>query len=62
MAFQLLRRTRGVMLMVLAWPESGFQDGAARLRGPLPSFRMRCVAPCPHQLGAVGPSPRPPAR
>ena len=32
--FQLARRTRSVMLMVLAWPESGFRQGAARL-GPL---------------------------
>jgi hypothetical protein len=32
MAFQLARRTRSVMLMVPAWPESGFREGAARLR------------------------------
>jgi hypothetical protein len=32
MAFQLARRTRGVMVMVRAWPESGFRDGIARLR------------------------------
>jgi hypothetical protein len=32
MAFQLARRTRGVMVMVRAWPESGFRGGIARLR------------------------------
>jgi hypothetical protein len=32
MAFQLVRRTRSVMLMVPAWPESGCWEGAARLR------------------------------
>ena len=29
MAFQLVRCTPSVMLMVLAWPESGFEEGAA---------------------------------
>jgi hypothetical protein len=32
MAFRLARRTRSVMLMVPTWPESGFREGAARLR------------------------------
>jgi hypothetical protein len=32
MAFWLVRRIRAVMLMVLAWPESGFREGVARLR------------------------------
>ena len=31
MAFRLARRTRGVMVMVRAWPESGFREGIARL-------------------------------
>ena len=29
MTFQLVRCTPCVMLMVLAWPESGFEEGAA---------------------------------
>jgi hypothetical protein len=32
MRFRLARRARIVMLMVPAWPESGFREGAARLR------------------------------
>jgi hypothetical protein len=32
MAFQLVRFIPSVMLMVLAWPESGFEEGAVRLR------------------------------
>ena len=34
MAFRLARHTRSVMLMVPAWPESGFGEPAAG-RGPL---------------------------
>jgi hypothetical protein len=37
MAFRPTRRTRSVMLMVPAWPESGFREGAARLRLSLQS-------------------------
>jgi hypothetical protein len=33
MAFRLARRTRTVVLMVSAWPESGFRGRAARLGG-----------------------------
>ena len=33
MALQLARRTRIVVLMVPTWPESGFREGVARLRG-----------------------------
>ena len=33
MAFQLAWRTRIVVLMVPTWPESGFREGVARLRG-----------------------------
>ena|SRR5690348_17814155 len=33
MAFQLARRTWFVVLMVPTWPESGFREGVARLRG-----------------------------
>ena len=33
MAFQLARRTRIMVLMVPTWPESGFREGVARLRG-----------------------------
>ena len=33
MAFQLVRYTLIVVLMVPTWPESGFQEGVARLRG-----------------------------
>ena len=40
MTFQLARRTRSVMLMVQAWPESGFREGAARLR---PLAKRHCA-------------------
>jgi hypothetical protein len=33
MAFQLVRYTRIVVLMVPTWPEFGFREGVARLRG-----------------------------
>jgi hypothetical protein len=33
MAFQLARRTRIVVLMTPTWPEFGFREGVARLRG-----------------------------
>ena len=33
MAFQLARSTRIVVLIVPTWPESGFREGVARLRG-----------------------------
>jgi len=33
MAFQLARRTWFVVLMMPTWPESGFREGVARLRG-----------------------------
>jgi hypothetical protein len=36
MTFQLARRTRIVMLMVPAWPESGFREGVARHRATTP--------------------------
>jgi hypothetical protein len=32
MTFRLVRRTRTVVLMVPAWPESGFRERIARLR------------------------------
>ena len=32
MTFQLARRTRTVLLVVLVWPESGFRERAARVR------------------------------
>jgi hypothetical protein len=33
MAFQLARRTWFMVLTVPTWPESGFREGVARLRG-----------------------------
>src|SRR5689334_25447994 len=33
MSFQLARRTGIVVLLVPTWPESGFREGVARLRG-----------------------------
>ena len=33
MALQLARHSRIVVLMVPTWPESGFREGVARLRG-----------------------------
>jgi hypothetical protein len=47
MAFQLVRRTRSVMLTVPAWPEFGIRDGAARLR-PLALRRLAVDSSSPN--------------
>jgi hypothetical protein len=48
MAFQVARRTRRVMVMVRAWPESGFREGTAgcgRLLTGNTRFRHRATPP-----------------
>jgi len=48
MAFQRARRIRNVMLMVPAWPESGFRDhapGRSPFVGRAASRRMRYADP-----------------
>ena len=44
MAFHLVRCAPFVMLMVLAWPESGFEEGTARLP---PLLRPLAQRHCP---------------
>jgi len=57
MALQLARRTRIVVLMVPTWPESGFREGVARLRGRgLAGRRGRQLA-LPGGLGRRGRGP-----
>ena len=41
MAFQLAPRRRGVVLTVLAWPESGFREPAAGRSGVSGRYRGR---------------------
>ena len=54
MALQLARRTRIVVLMVPTWPESGFREGVARLRGRgLAGRRGRQLA-LPGRVGPTG--------
>ena len=53
MAFQLARRTRIVVLMVPTWPEPGFREGVARLRGRGLAWRARTATGA---TGRVGPT------
>jgi hypothetical protein len=57
MTFQLGRRTRTVMLMVLAWPESGFGEGAAPPAAAgsaaLPSISMNAASMSCQQGGGA---------
>jgi hypothetical protein len=53
MAFQLTQRTRSVMVMVRGWPESGFQEGTARLR-PLADRKYSISPPRDALLATYG--------